>query len=333
MIWSLLRGDNDAINFSMENFLDLIKRNTEEIVTEEELNLVLKGKKPTAYCGYEVSGPVHIGTMVAVLKQVDFQNLGLRTKVLLADVHTYLNRKGDKKFIEEMAEYWKNCLVSIGLKNAEFVRGTEFQFSKEYIYDVLNLGVLTTLNRALRSMQDIARDIEHAHVSQMLYPLMQIADIKALNIDIAHGGMEQRKIHMLARETLPEIGYKKPVCIHTPLLCSLQGPETKMSSSKPETMIAVDEKPELIKKKISNAYCPISNEGNPVLQICRYLIFPKLNRIEILRSEKFGGNVVFDSYSNLEKEYIEKKIHPMDLKNSVAENLIEILEPVRSSVR
>lgn len=313
--------------------LDLIKRNTEEIITEEELNLLLKEKKPTTYCGYEVSGPVHIGTMVAVLKQIDFQNSGLMVKALLADVHTYLNRKGNEKFIEEMVEYWRNCLIAIGLKDAEFIRGIEFQFDRDYIHDVLNLGLLTTLNRALRSMQDIARDIEHAHVSQMIYPLMQIADIKALNIDIAHGGMEQRKIHMLARETLPAIGYKKPVCIHTPLICSLQGPETKMSSSKPETMIAVDEEPELIRKKINNAYCPISNEGNPILQICKYLILPKLNKIEIRRKEKFGGDIEFNSYSDLEKEYLDKRVHPMDLKNTVAENLIEILEPVRNSVR
>ncbi len=311
---------------------DLIMRNTEEIITMEELNLLLKEKKPVTYCGYEVSGPVHIGTMVAVLKQVDFQNSGLRTKVLLADVHTHLNRKGDGKFIEEMAEYWKKCLIAGGLKNAEFIRGTEFQFNKDYIRDVLNLGLLTTLNRALRSMQDIARDIEHAHVSQMIYPLMQIADIKALGIDIAHGGMEQRKIHMLARETLPEIGHRKPVCIHTPLLCSLQGPETKMSSSKPETMIAVEEEPDSIRKKISNAYCPLSNDGNPILQICRYLIFPGLDKIEIRREERFGGDIEFNSYYELEKEYLEKKLHPMDLKNAVAEGLIEILEPVREKI-
>lgn len=313
--------------------LDLIKRNTEEITTEEELDLLLKEKKPTTYCGYEVSGPVHIGTMVAVSKQIDFQNAGLTVKVLLADVHTYLNRKGDEKFIDEMVEYWRTCLIGIGLKNAEFIRGTEFQFNKEYIHDVLNLGLLTTLNRALRSMQDIARDIEHAHVSQMIYPLMQIADIKALDVDIAHGGIEQRKIHMLARETLPATGYRKPVCIHTPLICSLQGPETKMSSSKPETMIKVDEEPDIIRKKISNAYCPLSNDGNPILQISRYLLFPRLNKLEIRRNEKFGGDIIFNSYSELERAYLNNKLHPMDLKNAVAENLIEILDPVKNSVR
>ncbi|HDI72580.1 MAG TPA: tyrosine--tRNA ligase [Candidatus Altiarchaeales archaeon] len=313
--------------------INLIKRNTAEIVTEDELNRLLKEKKsPVTYCGYEVSGPVHIGTMVAVYKQIDFQRAGLKVKVLLADLHTLLNRKGSEKWVDEMVKYWKDCFKALGLKNAEFIQGTEFEYDKNYIHDVLELGLLTTLKRARRSMQEIARDLEHARVSQMIYPLMQIADMKALNVDIAHGGLEQRKIHMLARELLPEINYKKPICIHTPLLSSLQGPQEKMSSSKPETMIRVVDEPEKIEEKISRAYCPPEREGNPILQICEYLLFPKLGKIEIRRKEKFGGDVIFNSYPELEKEYLEKRLHAMDLKNAVAENLIEILEPVREKV-
>ncbi|MBN2013665.1 MAG: tyrosine--tRNA ligase [Candidatus Altiarchaeota archaeon] len=309
--------------------MDLITRNTEEIITQEELKQTL-GKKAVTYCGYEVSGPVHIGTLVAISKQVDFQDAGLRVKALLADVHTYLNRKGSEKWIDDMVEYWKNSFVALGLKKAEYVRGTDFEFEKEYVHDILSLGLLTTVSRASRSMQEIARDIEHARVSQMIYPLMQIADIKHLSVDIAHGGMEQRKIHMLAREILPEIGYRKPVCIHTPLLVSLQGPGGKMSSSKPETIIAVDEEPGQIREKIAKAYCPLEAEGNPVLQICKYLLFPRMDSLEVKRPDKFGGDIAFESYAELEKQYLEKKLHPMDLKNSVSEALTELLEPVRN---
>lgn len=308
----------------------IVKRNAAEIVTEEELGLILKqGRTPVTYCGYETSGPVHIGTMVAVMKQIDFANAGLKVKVLFADLHTLLNRKGDEKWISEMAVYWRNCFEGLGLKNAEYVMGTDFEYNKEYIHDVLKLGLLTTVSRATRSMAEVARDLENAHVSQMIYPLMQIADIKALGVDIAHGGMEQRKIHMLARELLPEIGYRKPVCLHTPLLVSLQGPGCKMSSSKPETMIKVDDKPEDIKDKINKAYCPLEKEGNPILQIYEYILFPKLGSIEIRRPEKFGGDVNYMSYAELEAAYLTKKLHPMDLKNTASEKLSEILEPVR----
>ena len=134
---------------------------------------------------------------------------------------------------------------------------------------------------------------------------------------------------MLARELLPELKYKKFVCVHTPLLHSLQGPQQKMSSSKPETIIAVNESPENIKKKISKAFCPLGRkEGNPILQICQYIIFPMVGELKVKRKEKFGGDVIFDKYTDLENFYLNKKLHPQDLKNAVSESLIKILEPI-----
>lgn len=312
---------------------DTVKRNTQEIVTEEELDSILKKTNPIVYCGYETSGPVHIGTMVTVSKLLDFQNAGFKVKVLFADVHTRLNRKGSEKWISDMVEYWRECFIGLGLKKTEFVLGSDFQYKKEYVHDVLEMGVSTTMQRALRSMQEVARDLENAHVSQVIYPLMQIADIKHLNVDVAYGGMEQRKIHMLAREVLPEVGYRKPVCVHTPLLVSLQGPGSKMSSSKPETMIAVDEDPKSIEKKVNAAFCPTEKEGNPVLGVAELLLFPISGKLEVKRPEKFGGNVTYENYPQLELDYLNKKLHPMDLKKAVSENLSTILEPVRKHLK
>lgn len=313
--------------------LNLAKRNTLEIVTESELEqLTSDTSKPTVYCGYEVSGPVHVGTLVAINKQIDFQNAGLNVKVLLADLHTLINRKGELDWIESMIKYWKSCFEALGLDKAEYVRGSDFQLAEEYFKDVLELGLNSTLKRALRSMQEIARDIEHARVSQVIYPLMQIADIKALDADIAYGGIEQRKIHMLSREILPNIGFKKPVCIHTPLICSLKGPDTKMSSSQPDTMIAVDDAPADIEKKMGSAYCPPEIENNPVLDICKLVIFPRVELIEVKRPEKFGGDISYENFDNLQADYASKKLHPADLKNAVSAALVDILEPVRNQL-
>lgn len=308
-----------------------IKRNLIEIITEEEFD-ALSEKNPTVYCGYETSGPFHIGTMITALKLIDFMEAGFKVKILLADVHTKLNRKGDDEFIRRMVEYWKNCFIALGLKGAEFILGSSFQFREDYIQDVLTLGLQTTVNRAMRSMQEVARDLKNARVSQMIYPLMQIADMKALKVDIAYGGLEQRKIHMLARETLPSI-YKNVVFVHTPLMISLLGSGEKMSSSKPETIIKVDEDEETIKKKISAAYCPLTSEDNPILQICKYIIFQKKDKIEIKRPEKFGGDIEFTNYEELEKAFLEKKLHAMDLKNAVSDALIDILRPVRELLK
>ncbi len=320
----------------MQDKLNLIKRNTVEILTEDELVSLLKKGKPSVYCGYEVAGGlngIHLGHLVTLSKLLDFQKAGLKVKVLLADYHTFLNKKGSLREIAKQAKEWEVGFKAFGLK-AEYVLGSSFQRKPEYIDDLLKMTLTTTINRALRSMQEIARDIDNAHVSQVVYPFMQIEDIKAMSIDIAYGGLEQRKIHVLARELLPGLGYKAPVCIHTPLITSLKGPGSKMSSSIPDSLISIRDSDKDVRGKINAAYCPEGVvEDNPVLQIAKLVIFPRIDSFKVKRNEKFGGNVEFNSYDQLEHEFVKKKLHPLDLKNSVADYLIEILEPARKKLK
>ncbi len=312
---------------------ELVRRNIVEAVTPEELDGLIDAGSASVYCGYETSGRIHIGHMVTATKLLDMQSAGFKVNVLFADIHTRLNRKGADDWIDEMVGYWMHCFKAMGLEDARYVRGSDFQFERTYIEDVLRLAQDTTMNRALRSMQEVARDIENAHVSQVIYPLMQIADIKALDVDIAYGGLEQRKIHMLAREVLPSLGYRKPVCVHTPLICSLKGPDCKMSSSKPETIIAVDEEPDSIISKVKSAYCPPEAENNPVLDACRLIIMPRTEKLSVKRPEKYGGDVEYQDFESLKADYVSKKLHAADLKAATGLALADVLEPVRKYLK
>lgn len=316
---------------NIQKRLELIKRNTEEIISEKELIEVLKSKKrPVVYCGYEPSGPMHLGHFVTITKLMDFEKAGFRVKILLADVHAFLNRKNTEAEIKKEVDNWRKTIRAIGL-DAEVVLGSDFQFNKEYQLDIMRMAQATTINRGLRSMQEVARDIENATISQLWYPLMQIADIKHLKVDVAQGGLEQRKIHMAGRDLKKELNYDF-VAVHTPLITSLKGPGEKMSKSIPGSGISVTDNYEEIQKTIKGAYCPEKTiEGNPILEITRLLIFPRIKKFKISRASKFGGNLEFDSYEELEQNYSQGKIHPLDLKNSVVEELERIISPIRKN--
>ncbi len=315
--------------------LELIKRNTIEIINEEIILEMLKKKKaPVIYCGYEPSGEIHLGHLVSMTKLLDLQKAGFKIKVLFADWHAYLNQKGDWKFIEAESKKWEKGFKAFGLTDAEFIKGSDIQRNLNYIDDVFNLALKNTINRGLRSMQTVARDIENAKISQVIYPLMQIADFKYLKVDGALGGIEQRKIHMLALESLKDINYKTPFLIHHKLISSLKGPEHgKMSSSVKESMISISDSDKEIKDKLNKTYCPEGGiEENPVLEIFNLIIFPHYKKILFERSEKYGGNAEFQNYLDLEKAFSEKKIHPVDLKNTCAKYLSEILGKMRKSL-
>ena len=312
----------------MENAVErAILENSQEILTKDDLDNLLKNKKAgeiRAYCGYEPSGPIHLGHLVTLMKLKQLHDAGIKVTVLLADYHAWLNRKGEWEFIHEEARKWEESIRKLGLENAEFILGSKYQRSVEYFDDILLLGLQASIKRGIRSMEMVARDYEHARISQIFYPLMQIADIKHLNVDIAVGGMEQRKIHALGRETCKSIGLDSFIAIHTPLISSLLG-EGKMSSSIPDSNISLNDSDEEIRRKVLKAHCPAKEkENNPILQIAQYIIFPSKSSVTIKRQEKYGGNIEFKTYEELEEAYLNG-LHPLDLKEMVAENIQSIL--------
>jgi len=311
--------------------LELIKRNADEILNEGEIKKIISKKSLVVYCGYEPSGEIHLGHLVTMMKLLDFQKAGVKPIVLLANWHAWLNKKGDWNFLEKQMKIWEKGMKASGLKKAKFVKGTDFQRKEDYINDIMIMALDTTVNRGIRSMQTVARDIENAKISQIIYPLMQIEDIKVLNLDFVVAGIDQRKIHALGLELFSKIGMKKkPVFIHTGMINSLTGPGAKMSSSTPKSMISIRDKKEDIKNKINKAHC-IAGEikENPILDICKLLLFPKFEKLKINRERKFGGDVIYDSYKKLESDFLTKKLHPADLKNTVTEYLEKLISPIR----
>ncbi len=312
---------------------ELIMRNSVEVLNKEEIDSVLKKSGLKVYCGYEPSGEIHLGHLVTMMKILDFQKAGIDVIILLANWHAWLNKKGDWNFLEKQMKLWEAGMKAAGLNKAKFVKGTDFQRKEDYINDVMIMALETTVNRGIRSMQTVARDLENAKISQIVYPLMQIEDIKALDLDFVVAGLDQRKIHALGIELFSKIGLKKkPIFVHTGIIPSLKGPGSKMSSSVPDSMISIRDSKLLIKEKVSKAYCPEGNaEENPILEICRLILFPKFGKIEIKRPKKFGGDLSYSSYYDMESDFTQKKVHPLDLKNAVGDYLEEIIAPIRKA--
>ncbi len=317
----------------IERKIGLITRNTEEIITIGDLRKLLEAKKaPAAYIGIAPTGPFHMGYLIPQVKIFDFSNADIRNKILLADIHAALDDLKSKwEELERKTEYYKKCIeLSFPWKiKPEFVVGSSFQLSKDYVNDVLKLATLTTVARATRAASEVTR-MKNPKVSELVYPLMQSLDEEYLKVDMQLGGIDQRHILALARKVLPMIGYRPRVEIMTPLIISLKGSGVKMSASIPESHIKVYESEDSIRRKINDAFCPAGiAAGNPILQIAKYMIFPLHNKLRVERDKEFGGDIEFKDYTELEKYFVEKRLHPKDLKNAVANLIIKTFTKVR----
>lgn len=333
----------------IETKLELIRRPpTEEIITEQYLRELLEtNDHPKHYIGFEISGFLHLGTLIlSGMKINDFIKAGLDCTVYLADWHSFINNKLGRDWdkIQLAAKYYEEAFKFLcpGIK---VVNGSDlYHNNDDYWKNVIKFSTHMTLQRSLRSLTIMGRsEKDKLDLSQFFYPPMQAVDINYLGKDVPHGGSDQRKAHVLAREIFPKLGWKKPVPIHHHLLMGLSEPPkfqtndklekviaAKMSKSKPWTAIFIHDTEDEIKEKLKKAWCPEKQaEMNPVLELVKYLVFGFNNEFKLERPSKFGGNKEFQSYKELETDYEKGKIHPVDLKNNVAREINEIVSPAR----
>jgi tyrosyl-tRNA synthetase len=337
----------------IETKIELIcKPPTEEILTPEDLRTLLETEEhPIAYNGWEPSGLVHLGTgLICAYKIKDFVEAGVRYKAYLSTWHAWLNNKlgGDLETIRKAADLFKHSWLALGVPKdkVEFIYSDELYDDLDYWAKTIKIAKNLTIARGRRTLEIAGRkETEARMVSDFLYTPMQVADIFHMEVRICQLGIDQRKANVVARELGEKLGFWKPVCVHHHLLQGLEKPfvwpipegqekealsSAKMSKSKPETCIFLYDTPEEIKQKMSRAFCPERTvQFNPVLDITKHIIFREAQTFKIERPAKFGGPTEFQSYRELETAYTQGKLHPQDLKNSVAEELIKILEPTR----
>lgn len=343
-----------------EEKFKLISKGLLEVLTEEELKTLIESGIPLKhYIGFEISGKVHLGTgLICMQKVKELHEAGAETIIFLADWHSWINNKLDrtletpKRLAEAyFAEALKAAYICVGgdPHSLKFVLGSQlYTQHPKFWATTIKVAKNTTISRMLRSTTIMGREAgTSSPTADLFYPVMQAADIFTLGVNIAHAGQDQRNVHIVARDVAKDLGEQKPVAIHHHLLQGLLKPPVwplpkenkeerttalKMSKSKPDSAIFIHDSKDEIKRKINHAFAPEGEvEFNPILDWTKYLIFYDQGAsLTVKRDPKWGGDLTYTSYEDLEKDYAAKKLHPQDLKVAAAEWLIKKLEPART---
>ena len=310
----------------------MIARNLQEVVGEDEIKAILDKRDLKVYWGTATTGKPHVAYFVPMSKVADFLRAGCEVTVLFANLHAYLdNMKSSWEDLVYRVEYYeeviKGMLESIGvpLDKLKFVRGTEYQLSEAYTKDVYRLANMASLNDATRAGAEVVKQTASPCLSGLLYPGLQALDEQYLGVDAQFGGVDQRKIFMMAREFLPKLGYKKRCHLMNPMVPGLTG--DKMSSSEVDSKIDILDSAEAIEKKVGGAFCEAGNiESNGVLSFAKMVLFPLLNGAPFaVPSMKTS----FQNYKAMERAFASKIMTPADLKGAVCSELNKLLEPIR----
>jgi len=322
---------------SVDEKYELITRNLQEIVGADRLKNLLNERDIRVYWGTATTGKPHIAYFVPMSKISDFLKAGCEVTILFADLHAYLdNMKAPWELLAKRTDYYekviKSALISIGvsIEKLKFVRGSEYQLSKEYTLDVYRLSSLLSEHDAKKAGAEVVKQSNNPLLSGLLYPGLQALDEEYLKCDAQFGGVDQRKIFMLAEESLPRLGYTKRIHLMNPMVPGLTG--TKMSSSEDCSKIDMLDSSAQVKKKIKSAFCePGNTDSNGILAFAKHVLFPlsKTGKLIIERKEEWGGNLEYTNYQDLEDAYKSEALHPGDLKSGVEKQLNALLQPIR----
>lgn len=316
----------------------LITRNLQEVLGEEKLNEILKERDLKIYWGTATTGRPHVAYFVPMSKIADFLKAGCEVTILFADLHAYLdNMKAPWELLALRTQYYENAIkamlqsIGVPLEKLKFIRGTEYQLSKEYTLDVYRMSSVITDHDAKKAGAEVVKQVEHPLVSGLLYPGLQALDEEYLKVDAQFGGVDQRKIFTLAEKYLPQLGYAKRIHLMNPMVPGLTG--GKMSASEEDSKIDLLDNPANVKKKLKRAFCEPGNiTDNGVLSFTKHVIFSLMKSDEtfkILRAPEHGGNVEFTTFEDLEIAFAKQDIHPGDLKASVEQAINKLLAPIQ----
>ncbi|CAD21668.2 Tyrosine--tRNA ligase [Caenorhabditis elegans] len=310
---------------------ELILRNLQESLGVDKLTKQLEtpGKVPHVYWGTATTGKPHVGYLVPMRKIADFLQAGLKVTILFADLHAYLdNMKSSWELLKCRVIYYENVIkallqsLDVPIEQLYFKKGTEYQLSREYTDDVLRLSAQVSQRDALKAGAEVVKQVESPLLSGLLYPLLQALDEQYLKVDGQFGGVDQRKIFILAEEQLPKLKLGKRWHLMNPMVPGLTG--TKMSSSEEDSKIDVLDEPEKVRSKIMGAACSRDQPDNGVLSFYNFVLFPIVspNAIEI-------ENQQFFDIDSLKRAYLDGKLDENTLKTFLADFLVNLLEKVR----
>ncbi|KAK3938683.1 hypothetical protein QBC46DRAFT_161028 [Diplogelasinospora grovesii] len=320
----------------------LISENLAEVLNPEIIEGILaEGRNPRVYWGTATTGRPHTGYYVAAIKIAQLLAAGCEVVVLLADIHGFLdNLKAPLELVESRAKYYQHIITaileSVGVPTAklEFVLGSSYQKSPDYVMDVYRMASLTSEHDAKKAGAEIVKQSSNSPLSGLLYPILQVLDEEHLKVDAQLGGVDQRKLFVAATEWLPKLGYRKRAHLVNPMIAGLHG--GKMSSSEEDSKIDLLDSPDLVTKKLRKAVAaPKIIAGNGILALVEFILLPaaRLKGSKEFRVERPDGQepLVYTDIKKLHEDYENEVLTPQLIKPAVTAALIDLMAPIQTA--
>ncbi len=223
------------------------------------VNALKRGEEFAVVTGLMPSGRMHFGHKMLIDQIIYYQGLGARIFLIVADVEAYAVRKIGRKESIELALYdYVTNYIALGLSKSNLHLYFQSNYHPKY-YRLIQM-----ISRKLTFAELRAAYGDDLEVGKVMSVVTQIADILHPQLREFGGfkdvlvpvGPDQdphlRLTRDLSQRFESEFGLKPPASTYHRFMSGLDG--GKMSSSRPESYITLNEDPAIASQKLMNAF-------------------------------------------------------------------------------
>jgi len=276
------------------------------------------------YTGRGPSGPMHVGHLIPFIMTKWFQEvLNVNVYIMITDDEKFLDE--EKMSLDEVRRWaYENILdiIAVGFDPDK----TFIFLDTEYIRNMYPLAIKIAKKINLNLVRSVFGFSGDTNIGLTFYPALQIVptmfEKKRCLIPAA---IDQDPYWRIQRDLAEGFGYYKAAAIHSKFLPPLTGFEGKMSTSRPETAIFLQDDPKTVRRKIMRY---AFSGGQPTIELHR----------------KLGGNPDIDvsfqwlymlfepddkRIKEIEEDYRSGRLLTGELKEILIERLNDFLEQHR----
>ncbi|MDI6820848.1 MAG: tryptophan--tRNA ligase [Patescibacteria group bacterium] len=310
--------------------------------------------KPILVSGIQPTGKLHLGNYLGALKNfVELQNSNKYSSYFfIADYHSLTETFDQKEKSGQILDIMINFLAAgldpkksvIFLQSAipahaelcwilntitpfgELRRMTQFKDKTQVIFEYLDIKHKNERGYSDEVSDELAIELA-TNVGLFDYPVLMAADILLYDAAFVPVGEDQLQHLELTRTLARKFNSKfsktfiepKPLLTEVPRLMSLDDPTKKMSKSRPQGCLFLDNSPTEIKAKIQNATTDSGKE----------IKYDETHKPGISNLLLIYSSLNNESIKSIEKKFIGKGYG--DFKKSLAEVIIKALEPFQKN--
>ena len=297
--------------------LDKITEEIDEIIGITHIKSILNEQNLKIYWGTTPGRLPNILYLIPLMTLHHFIQCGCEVKVLLADIHAYLDSiKSNFDVLKARTNIHEKIInlllgrMNIETSQIEFVQGMTYQLRNEFTLDLYRINSFCSVSQVKNAGKDAVVQESDPKMTSLLYPTLQALDIEYLDCDVFFGDLKQKEICKFTNQILEKLGYRKRGFFLNEIY-------EELNCFKSITFIDTYAQ---IEDKIKNI------KLNVLIEFIDVIIF---DFSEISGIEFIINNIRINSIDEIKEFYKNKEIRNDDIRKSVVDFIDSINESIR----